>query len=137
MNIKLKNADYSQNKISVVADVVTLKKTATNTAVLVVGHDFTNGQVLHYRITIDSVGSASGTCEFQFAYGSRTDATNISSFIGTKKTINIVVGNYVEGDITVAGISTGTNDIKVTINNVTTALKTIKYTLQYYIVSED
>ena len=136
MNIKLKNADYSQTKISVVTDVVTLKKTSTTTSVLVIGPNFTNGQVLHYRITIDSVGSASGTSTFQFGVGSKSDTTNILDYVGTGTNMNVAVGNYIESNITIAKMNSDV-DFKLTISNGTIALRTLKYTLQYYIVLEE
>lgn len=133
MNIKLKNADFSVNKISVVPSFVNISKTATNISLVVLGDTFTNEQKLRWRIVIDEVGAYGGiSAPFAFCVGSSV-AGNIASYMPNNPhaTIVLAVGATAEGVITLSKI--GVNPyVKFATFNVD--YNTVKWHFEYYIM---
>lgn len=134
MNIQLKNADFSANKISVVPNVVEIAKTETNISLVSLGNTFNNGQTLRWRLVIDDVSTYNGvSVPFGFAVGSST-LGNIGSYeIGAPQTtIDLAVGASAEGFITLTKIAVNREYVKFATYNVD--YNSIKWHIEYYIV---
>lgn len=132
MNIKLKNADFSANKISIVPDFFNLSKTATNISLVVLGAQFVNGDKLRWRIVIDDVGSYGGiSVPFAFCTGSSV-LGNIGSYElnAPQTSIILSVGASKEGETTLTKIGVGREYVKFSTFNVD--YNSIKWHFEYY-----
>lgn len=135
MNIKLKNADFSANKISIVPDFFNLSKTATNISLVVLGTQFVNGDKLRWRIVIDDVGAYGGiSVPFAFCTGSSTPG-NISTYElnPPHATLQLAVGSSYEGEIILSKIGVVNVYLKFATFNVD--YNAIKWHLDYYVIS--
>lgn len=133
MNIILKGADFSANRIATISQVSSVKK-IEGRSLADLGSMFENGQKLRFILTIDECGSYSGTSvPFGFAVGSGAVDYDIAVYMDNAPHFYIVLQNGAtyNGEQIIQRITTEKTNVKLSTYNV--SYSTIKWHVEYYI----
>lgn len=134
MNIKIKNADFSATGISTVPQVYNAVK-LSGTSAAYLGTDFTNGQIVHFRLVIDDCKTYGGTeVPFGWAVGPSGTPAQVGSWMSSAPQFSIVLsdGATYEGNMTIEKLSETLNAVKIATYNV--IYRTIEWHIEYYVI---
>lgn len=133
MNIILKGADFSANRIATVSQISSVAN-ILGRSLADLGTRFENGQKLRYCLVIDDCGASAGiTVPYGFAVGPGTPDYSIRGYMDNAPHFSIVLQNGASytGEQIIQRISENNPNIKLSMYNIT--YNNVKWHVEYYI----